>query len=212
MEMKYKTGMLLVILAIPVFLWLFLKFFGENRYEVPVYYQEGLHITGCPSESKEHTIPAFTLQQAHGEQTISENNLDDQITAVFSFSYPCSAACKEVMEELARVQDAFEEQEMVQILAIDKSSSNPEELRELSQTFQSKSERWKFLTGEKATIETLVQCGFVLKEQKELNHPIVLIDGKRRIRGYYAGTDPEEVDRLILEIKILLYTLNQNYD
>lgn len=204
--------MLLGILAIPVFLWLFLKFFGQNRYEVPVYYQEGLHITGCHSESKEHTIPAFTLQQAHVEQTISESNLDNKITAVFFFSYPCSAACKEVIEELARVQDAFEEQEIVQILAIDKSSSNPPELRELSKTFQSNSDRWKFLTGEKATIETLVQCGFVLKEQKELNYPIVLIDGKRRIRGYYAGTDSEEVDRLILEIKILLYTLNQNYD
>lgn len=203
--------MLLVMLAIPVFIWLFLKYFGQNQYEVPVYYQEGINLEGCTKESQTHTIPDFILNQINEEEAVSENILDHHITAVAFFSYPCDADCRKLMEELVRVQDVFEKQEMVQILTIDKSSSNPQELLELSQTFKSKSERWKFLTGEKTTIETLAQCGFVLKEQKDLSYPIVLIDSERRIRGYYSGTDPEEVDRLILEIRILLYTLNQDH-
>jgi protein SCO1/2 len=32
----------------------------------------------------------------------------------------------------------------------------------------------------------------------------VLVDGKGRIRGYYSGTDPDEVDKLIKDIKIIL--------
>ena len=31
----------------------------------------------------------------------------------------------------------------------------------------------------------------------------VLIDSKRRIRGYYDGTNPDEVDELIADIRIL---------
>jgi len=30
-----------------------------------------------------------------------------------------------------------------------------------------------------------------------------LIDKKRQIRGFYDGTDPEEIDRLLEDIKIL---------
>lgn len=33
---------------------------------------------------------------------------------------------------------------------------------------------------------------------------VALIDHKNRIRGYYDGTDRDEVDRLIVEIKIIL--------
>jgi protein SCO1/2 len=33
---------------------------------------------------------------------------------------------------------------------------------------------------------------------------LILVDQDRHIRGYYDGTDPKEVDRLILETKILL--------
>lgn len=211
MKINKKTGMLLVLLAIPVFIWLFLKFFGRNQYEVPVYYQKGVNIEGCLQESQAHIIPAFSLEQINGNQKISESSLDNRISAVFFFSYPCDSACREVMEELARVQDVFEKQKMIQILAIDKTSSKTQELMELPQTFKSNPEQWKFLTGEKPTIETLAQCGFVLKEQKDMSHPIALVDRERRIRGYYSGTDSKEVDRLILEIRILLYMLNQNH-
>ena len=31
----------------------------------------------------------------------------------------------------------------------------------------------------------------------------VLIDSQRRIRGYYDGTNPDEVDELIADIRIL---------
>ena len=32
---------------------------------------------------------------------------------------------------------------------------------------------------------------------------IVLVDKKQRIRGYYDGTDPSEMDRLLEDIEIL---------
>jgi hypothetical protein len=35
-------------------------------------------------------------------------------------------------------------------------------------------------------------------------HSIALLDNRRRIRGYYDGTDRDDVDRLIVEMKIIL--------
>ena len=47
----------------------------------------------------------------------------------------------------------------------------------------------------------LLHCGFVA----DSDYQLVLVDQLSRIRGYYPAEDWEEVDRLILEIKILLY-------
>jgi protein SCO1/2 len=48
-----------------------------------------------------------------------------------------------------------------------------------------------------------------LKKEKSLetipyNEQFVLLDKKGYIRGFYDGTNPEEVDRLSAEVKILL--------
>ena len=40
-----KAGILLIILAIPAFVFIFLHGFGENRFEIPVYYQDGIDTT-----------------------------------------------------------------------------------------------------------------------------------------------------------------------
>jgi len=37
---------------------------------------------------------------------------------------------------------------------------------------------------------------------------LILVDEKRRIRGYYDATEPKEVDRLIGDIKVLLNEWN----
>jgi hypothetical protein len=57
-----------------------------------------------------------------------------------------------------------------------------------------------------AKVLDLAQCGFGLEitpEARPLN-TIVLVDGQKRIRGYYDIADPKEADRLELEIRILL--------
>ena len=33
--------------------------------------------------------------------------------------------------------------------------------------------------------------------------PFVLVDKKKQIRGFYDGTNPEDIERLIIDIKLL---------
>lgn len=206
MKFNGKAGILLLLLALPVFIWLFLKFFGQNRFEVPVYYEEGTSQQGCPDDQQPHVIPPFSLQSLSKDVPATEKMLNGRVSAVFFLNPPCDAACIQVMEELARVQDVFEKQGPVQLITI---SNFKADARELATRFNSREDRWKFLMGESQEVQDLKRCGFVLTQPPETNPSVVLIDEKRRIRGYYAGTDPEDMDRLILEIRILLYTIHQ---
>lgn len=211
MKLNRRTGILLLLLALPVFIWLFLKFFGQNRYDVPVFYEQGAPLDDCSGGSQQpHAIPSFSLQEVIDQRTATEDIFDNHISAVYFFSYPCDSLCFQVMEELARVQDVFERQHDVQIVSINENSTDPQRLEALPKTFNRLPGQWKFLTGAGEEVANLMQCGFVLENNSKKDHPVVLIDGKRRIRGYYSGTDAVEIDRLILEIRILLYTLNQD--
>ena len=71
------------------------------------------------------------------------------------------------------------------------------------------------MTGEKSKIYDLAQKGYFIsaledsasKEADRFIHSdkFVLVDKQKHIRGYYNGTEPKEVDRLILEIDVLLH-------
>lgn len=50
------------------------------------------------------------------------------------------------------------------------------------------------------SIEQLQECFFILEKDKNA----VLVDKRQRIRGYYDLSSREELDRLALEIKIIL--------
>lgn len=44
------------------------------------------------------------------------------------------------------------------------------------------------------------KCVFFMKADSD----VVVLDKERRIRGYYVGSSREDVDRLIVELKIML--------
>ena len=57
-----------------------------------------------------------------------------------------------------------------------------------------------FLTGKDENLSALYSCDLLLKDPWK----IVLIDDQRRIRGYYETGTRQEMDRLAVELKILL--------
>ena len=71
--------------------------------------------------------------------------------------------------------------------------------------------KWNVTTGDKKHIYALARKSYfaVLDEGdggiQDFIHTenFVLVDAKRQIRGYYDGTDSEEIDRLILDIIVL---------
>ncbi|WP_373494838.1 SCO family protein [Aquiflexum sp.] len=217
-EVRILQGLvLLCILMVPILIIVFLKSFGSNRYDIPILYENGVEnpFSECDvEESGQHYIPEFKLV-THENKERGKSDMEGKITIVDFFFTSCPSICPVMSTEMERVDDAFRNDRDVQIysISIDPEFDTPEILASYAQKHLATPDKWFFLTGDKAKIYNLARCGFILPtldgmgEPEEFIHSdkFVLVDDVGRIRGYYSGTNREEVDRLILETKILLH-------
>lgn len=217
--MRYakKFGVLTLMLIFPVCIIWFLRTFGENKFTIPVFHQNAAELSSdlCTFSEGQHYVPSFKLMNQNA-QPVNEETFKGRISVVSFFFSSCQTICPAMNNELLRVQGNFDSDPHVQLLSfsIDPAYDKPGVLKEYASHLGAEEEKWSFLTGEKAAIHELVRCGFILPVQQnddvagvaDYSHSdkVVLVDSQRRIRGYYSGTDREDVDRLITEMKILL--------
>lgn len=215
---RLLQGLVLVcILLVPVLIFMFLKSFGNNTYDIPIFFEQGVDnpFKECPiTDTTQHYIPKFTFINQKGASVGSEE-MKGKITVVDFFFTSCPSICPVMSSEMERVNDMFRDEPKLQILSIsiDPTYDTPEILQEYADKHNAKAGKWNFLTGDKSEIYQLAKCGFILPTLDGMGVPddfghsdkFVLIDELGRIRGYYSGTNREEVDLLMLEAKILLY-------
>jgi protein SCO1/2 len=212
-----KIMVLICILLIPVLIIVFLRSFGQNTYEIPVLFEQGIEdpFGTCDyAEGEQHYIPDFSFV-AQDSSVVGRDQMKGKITIVDFFFTSCPSICPIMSNEMERVQDAFRKEADVQIysISIDPEYDTPEVLAEYSQKYNADSDKWRFLNGPKDQTYDLARCGFALPIADGHGNPndfvhsdkFILVDGQGRIRGYYSGTTREGVDKLILETKILLH-------
>ncbi len=220
MKKRIQAGMLLLLLAIPVFIFGFLYLFGENKYEIEVVDPKELTIynpkvVNCEENLVDsvHRIPSFTFT-SQAAKPFGLSNLKGKVFVADFFFTRCPSICIEMTSELLRVQEFFKNEPQVALVSfsVDPTYDSPEVLAEYAEKYNASTDNWTFLTGEAKNIYELARCGFfiVAKPNQEIENDfihsdkLVLVDKEGRIRGYYSGTDREDVDRLITEIQILL--------
>lgn len=213
MKSYIKTGILALLLAIPVFFIIFLNKFGKNYHTLPVFYatdsvktDKGYTITGA------HTIPEFTFFSQSGD-SFSSKELTGKIYVADFFFTRCPSICPEMSTQLTRVQEEFMGDDEVKIVSftVDPVYDTVGVLNKYAGEYRAKEGKWFFLTGSKDSIYQLAQQGFFISAMEDKERPLdfihsekfVLVDKTGRIRGYYNGTDPADVDRLVTEIKVL---------
>ncbi|RXK51027.1 SCO family protein [Aquirufa rosea] len=231
--MTKKTGILLTVLIVPVLLYLGLNQFGNNHFQLPRYIPVIDSTTGEVKMAKRKNprwnetemdtvffqIPAFQLIDQKGS-VFSSKTLDNQIYVASFFFTRCSTICPKITSQVSRLQDTFSQDDDVKLLSIsvDPKFDTPEKLAIYAQRFDAKADKWYFLTGDKKTIYPLALKGFhvPLADASEYDEAIknpdetfihserlILVDKERHIRGFYNGTDKKDVDRLMMEIKVL---------
>jgi protein SCO1/2 len=209
-----KILFLFLLLMIPVGIILFLHGFGENRFEVPVFYSNAADMSSdlCVFPEGQHRIPAFNFIDQHNAP-ISHTWLEDKLTVVGFIFTNCPTLCKDMSSQMHRVQEAFRSDDQVHLLSftVDPERDTPEVLKAYADRIGIKKANWRFITGDKAELYQTARCGFLLPIQEGdggvedfiHSNKLVLVDGQRRIRGYYDGDDRQDVDRLIQEIKLI---------
>lgn len=161
----------------------------------------------------EHHIKDFNLlDQFGGRFTLAD--ADDRIIVADFFFTTCATICPKMTVQLERVQQAYKDEERLLLLS---HSVTPEMdsvpvLAAYATKHNADPDRWRFLTGERAQIYDLARKSYfaVLDEgdggPDDFVHTenFVLVDPQRRLRGFYDGTSPKDVDRLIADIAKLL--------
>jgi hypothetical protein len=156
--MKGKKLLLLFLaLLLPSCIFIFLKFFGKNEFEVLPLFTEQLPPIKQDCNYN-YTLPYHIADTSLHQ--ITDGN-DSLICVVFQ---------KQEGGPLARIQEKYESEPVA----------------------------WRFLDPEKNSRQ--MRCIFVLTEPFNT----ALVDSKGRIRGHYNSADRDEMDRLLIEISVLL--------
>ncbi len=215
---RILQGMVLVcILLVPILIFMFLRGFGTNEFELPVFFEKGVDnpFQECPiTDTIQHYIPDFAFTNQEGN-SVGKAQMEGKITIVDFFFTSCPSICPDMSREMERVNDMFRDEPRLQILSIsiDPEYDSPPILKEYADRHYAKAGKWDFLTGDKLETYRLARCGFVIPtldgngvaEDFAHSDKFILVDELGRIRGYYSGTNREEVDLLMLEAKILLH-------
>lgn len=158
-------------------------------------------------------IPEFSLVDHHGE-TINLEKLKGNIWVADFFFTSCAGICPRMTEQMTRVQEVFKNNPKVKLVSftVDPETDSVWVLSMYAKGWGAINGKWFFVTGEKKKIYDLARHGFKLPVEEGDGGPgdfihsdkFVLVDADGRIRGYYSGTEPEEVDKLIRDVKLIL--------
>ena len=208
MKKYFKAGLLIVTLVIPALIFTFLRFFATNHYNIPYYYPLK-DASGNVVISKNDTV-FYTVQELN-IRTLNNSNFPahpfkDKLTVIHNLSGKCmDDSCQLVLSNLERIYNLREKIKSLNILTIRDSISNA-----VIQTpaFISKDgwivlkvtpDEYKNVFDKTLKFQTLVPGA----KTNSVKSKLILIDNNEHIRGYYNGSDPEEINRLMAEIKIL---------
>lgn len=157
-------------------------------------------------------IPDFRLTSQTGKQ-VSMENLEGKIFVANFIFTSCEGVCKKMSSQMTRVQEAFHHDDDFRIVSfsVDPERDTVEALQQYAARYGANKNQWLFLTGPKKEIYQLAIEGFKLPVMEAPSvipdfihsEKFVLVDTKRQVRGIYDGTSEDDVDRLIMEIKVL---------
>ncbi|NCD70526.1 SCO family protein [Mucilaginibacter agri] len=210
-----KVMILVLILAVPGFLYYLLTAKGKNRYKpLPFYGPKVVAKTGHKFHGKYipdtiyHTLADFNLVDQNN-QPVSLKSFDNKIFIAGFFYTHCPEVCDSVNANLDSLVKGYAHNKMVHFVSItvDPTRDSVGALKKYADKFASTA-KWQFLTGDTTTIYNLAAKSFLVNAthvgdgQFALDDKLILIDANKRVRGYYSGSSIIDMNRLNDEIKV----------
>ena len=213
-----KIIILVLVLAVPGFLYYLLTVGGKNRYKpLPVFGEKQVAKTTHKVKGKDipdtiyHKLPDFNLTDQNGNK-VDLSTFNNKIFVINFFYTACPSVCKLMNENVNALDSIYSRNKMIYFVSVTVDPKNDDiaGLRKYASNFKHLSAKRLFLTGDTATIYNLARKGLLVDAIQAgpkdfiYSDKLVLIDGEKRIRGYYTGAQTAEVDRLNDEIKVLI--------
>lgn len=164
------------------------------------------------ANESEHRVAEFQLYSQEGD-TIGLKNVEGRIYVADFFFTTCANICPKMTTQMKGLHDFYLEDDDIMFVShtVYPEVDSVEVLKAYAEKYEVNSDKWIMLTGSKEEIYSLARKSYfaVLTEgdggERDFIHTenFVLMDKKQRIRGYYDGTLPNEMERLKSDIEIL---------
>ncbi len=164
-------------------------------------------------QKKFHRIADFSLTNQNGK-TITPLDFKGKIYVADFFFTTCPAICIAMTDHLLEVQEKTINYPNIMLLShsvTPKIDSVPQ-LKKYALEKGVIDTKWHLVTGDKKEIYELARKSYLAVKEDGDGGPFdmihtenfILVDPDRRIRGFYDGTDLEEIQRLLKELDILI--------
>ena len=164
------------------------------------------------NEKTFHQIRPFKLINQEN-QLFTERDIEGKICVADFFFTTCPGICLKMTNSMYDIQKEFFNDDEILLLS---HSVTPEKdsvpvLKQYAIKHHVNDQKWNLVTGDKKAIYAMARKSYLavkLGKPEELYDMVhtenfVLVDQKRRVRGFYDGTNKEDVQRLIEDIAFL---------
>lgn len=163
-------------------------------------------------QKKYHKIADFKLINQNGK-TITQDDYKDKIYVADFFFTTCQTICPIMTNHMAQIQKALINDDDVLLLShtVTPKIDTVAQLKRYALEKGVIDAKWNLVTGDKKQIYELARKSYLAVKDFgdggdfDMIHTenFMLIDKNRQIRGFYDGTNAEDIDKLLEDIKIL---------
>ncbi|MBL4624761.1 MAG: SCO family protein [Flavobacteriales bacterium] len=162
--------------------------------------------------TKKHKIASFSLIDQEGE-TVTEKDFEGKIYVADFFFTTCQSICPKMSGQMQRLAEEFADDNDLKFIShtVYPEVDSVPLLKAYADEYGANRDKWELVTGDKKQIYDLARKSYfaVTTEgdggEGDFIHTenFVLVDKEKRLRGFYDGTNPKEIDQLIEDINIL---------
>ena len=211
---KYKKFAIVMAILSAVILYTFYTLM-QPAPSLPIYQPTMVDNTLVDSTvqfvKKYHKIADFELVNQNGD-TITQDDYPGIYVADFFFT-TCQTICPIMTEHMVQIQEKLKDDPSVKLLShtVIPATDTVAQLKRYALEKGVNDSKWNLVTGPKKEIYDLARKSYLAVKTQgdggkyDMIHTenFMLIDSKKRIRGYYDGTNPEAIEDLLEDIAIL---------
>ena len=166
--------------------------------------------------SKYHKISDFMLTNQNGKE-ITQANYKDKIYIADFFFTTCQDICPIMTKNMYQLQEELKNDNEILLLShtVIPEVDTVEQLKKYAIENNVDDSKWNLVTGDKKQIYELARKSYLAVEDSNFNEfdmihteNFMLVDKEKQIRGFYDGTNSDEINRLLKDIKILKQSYN----
>ncbi|WP_299519574.1 SCO family protein [Winogradskyella sp.] len=178
----------------------------------PAMVSEELVDSTIQHQMKYHKIADFSLINQNGE-TVTQDTYKDKIYVADFFFTTCPTICPIMTDHMYQIQKEIISDDDIMLLShsVTPKIDSVAQLKKYAKEKGVIDRKWNLVTGDKKQIYELARKSYLAVktdgngDEYDMIHTenFMLIDKKRQIRGFYDGTNPEDIDQLLKDIETL---------